>query len=154
MCKLFSSTAARQASLGPPAGCSVRDEIFKHYSFSTWHYGIYTSWIPYRTRLATLLQYGSAQKNGRRLCLKGVGALTDLTICLVEEEKISLVTKPTLFLAFYKEKGILKDLNLFLLFSTILYYLPTWGSRWQSSGKLGFSLVEQSSQLDLMWFFY
>ena len=30
---------------------------------------------------------------------------------------------------------------------TILHYLPTYGSRWQSSGKSGFYLVEQSSQL-------
>ena len=111
MCKLFSSTAARQSCLGPPAGCSVRDEIFKHYSFSTWH-SIYKLNTLLNQVSNNLLQYGSAQKkqraslSGRRLCLKGVGALTDLTICLVEEEKISLVTKPTLFLAFDKEKGI------------------------------------------------
>ena len=130
MCKLFSSTAARQASLGPPAGCSVRDEIFKHYSFSTWHYGIYklNTLSNQVSNIVAIWQCSKKQTallSGRRLCLKGVGAMTDLTICLVEEEKISLVTKPTLFLAFYKEKGILKDLNLFLLFSTILYYLPT-----------------------------
>ena len=113
MCKLFSSTAARQASLGPPAGCSVRDEIFKHYSFSTWHYGIYklNTLSNQVSNIVAIWQCSKKQTallSGRRLCLKGVGALTDLTICLVEEEKISLVTKPTLFLAFHKEKGILK----------------------------------------------
>ena len=61
--------------------------------------------------MAVLKKTESRLLSGRRLCLKGVGALTDLTICLVEEEKISLVTKPTLFVAFDKEKGILEKLK-------------------------------------------
>ena len=61
MCKLFSSTAARQSSLGPPAGCSIRDEIFKHYHFL--HGTIYKLNTLLNQVSNILLQYGSAQKN-------------------------------------------------------------------------------------------